>query len=132
MGNLNILDSDRLDVLDRAIRNVLGTEVALETYAQIIDGLPLADVANNQWMGPYGGFVPDHPINRHTSLCPGVLERTEQYRSEFGIHTLEFDENVSCCKNLSTLQCANLLDMLGGQRIPVGAVWRTAFPASPD
>ncbi|KAK4043659.1 hypothetical protein C8A01DRAFT_43415 [Parachaetomium inaequale] len=94
MGNLNGLDSNRLDLLERAVHNVLNTEVALETYAQIIDGLPLADVAHNQWTSPHVRLPPDHPINRHTSLCPGVLERTEQYRSEFGIHTLEFDENV--------------------------------------
>jgi hypothetical protein len=43
-----ILDKPHRDVLDRAVRNVLGTELALETCAQIADGLPLARVAFDQ------------------------------------------------------------------------------------
>ena len=42
-------------VLDRAIRNVLSTELAKFTYAQIIDGLPIADVAFDRRLTGIGG-----------------------------------------------------------------------------
>ena len=45
------------EVLMRALTNVLSTELALFTYAQIIDGLPIADVA---WDQRYHGLFPDH------------------------------------------------------------------------
>jgi hypothetical protein len=36
METVVFLEDDRRQILDRAVRNVLGTEVALLTYAQIL------------------------------------------------------------------------------------------------
>ncbi|KAK4033627.1 hypothetical protein C8A01DRAFT_19463, partial [Parachaetomium inaequale] len=70
----------------RPRRNVLGPDLALETYSQIIDGLPLASVAFDK----YGQRCPrPHPIARHTSLCPGSLETAHEFLSVFSIDTLD-------------------------------------------
>lgn len=42
-----ILDKQHRNVLDYAVQNVLGTDLTLETCAQIADGLPLASVAHD-------------------------------------------------------------------------------------
>jgi hypothetical protein len=61
----------------RAIQNVLSTELAVFTYAQIIDGLPTADVA---WERRYPGIFGDHIIDdMHEDLCPGAMERARGY-----------------------------------------------------
>lgn len=90
-----ILDSAHRRLLDSAIRNVLHTERALETFAQIADGLPLCSVARDTRAreNPYEG----HPaIVRHTSLCPGATEIALQFLSEFSLgRTLLFDKAVS-------------------------------------
>ena len=91
VGPESVLDDQHREVLDRAMRNALGTDLALETYSQIIDGLPLASVAFDQ----YGQRCPNpHPIARHTSLCPGALETAREFLSVFGIGTLDFDVKV--------------------------------------
>jgi len=90
-----ILDRAHRDLLDSAIRNVLATERALETFAQIADGLPLSSVARDGYArrAPYA----DHPaVVRHTSLCPGATEAALDFLSEFRLgRTLTFDKAVS-------------------------------------
>ena len=90
-----ILDPTHRHLLDSAIRNVLGTERALETFAQIADGLPLSSVARDGYAhrAPYA----DHPaVARHTSLCPGATEAALEFLSEFSLgRTLTFDKAVS-------------------------------------
>ncbi|KAK0628512.1 hypothetical protein B0T17DRAFT_461152, partial [Bombardia bombarda] len=68
------LDGDHRDVLARAITRVLSTDVAEISYAQIVDGLPLADVAyDSSTRAPAEG----HPIKDvHKELCPGMLDKT--------------------------------------------------------
>lgn len=68
-------------VFDRATLNVLSTELAKVTYAQIIDGFPLASVAQET----AGNGLPDwHPLfDTHKELCPGVLEKTEEFWAQF-------------------------------------------------
>jgi hypothetical protein len=63
-------------VLEKAIRNVLSTELAIFTYAQIIDGLPIADVA---WDRRLPGIMGEHIIDEHETLCPGVMEKAHEY-----------------------------------------------------
>lgn len=80
-----ILDPVHRNLLDSAIRNVLGTERALETFAQIADGLPLCGVARDGYAhrAPYA----DHPaIARHTSLCPGATEAALGFLSKFSLN----------------------------------------------
>lgn len=89
-----ILDRAHRDLLDSAIRNVLSTKRALETFAQIADGLPLSSVARDSYArgAPYAS----HPaVARHTSLCPGATEAALGFLSEFSLgRTLTFDKAV--------------------------------------
>ncbi|KAK4033024.1 hypothetical protein C8A01DRAFT_50313 [Parachaetomium inaequale] len=86
-----ILDKQHRNVLNGAVRNVLGTELALETCAQIADGLPLARVAYDQ----YGRRREQgHPVSGHTSLCPGAEEIARDFLSGFAIDRLNFDDQL--------------------------------------
>ncbi|KAK4112795.1 hypothetical protein N656DRAFT_752873 [Canariomyces notabilis] len=69
------LDKLHRDALTRAINNVLSTELAIFTYAQIIDGLPTADVA---WDRRLPGLYGDHPLDGHEELCPGAMEKARE------------------------------------------------------
>jgi hypothetical protein len=56
--SIESLDGQHRDIFTRAVTNVLSTDIAVLTYAQIIDGLPLTDVAQDT----SGGGLPDmHP-----------------------------------------------------------------------
>ncbi|KAK4464402.1 hypothetical protein QBC42DRAFT_263327 [Cladorrhinum samala] len=77
--------SDHYKIFCRALKNVLSTDLALETYAQIIDGLPTADIAYDR-RSP--GLFGDHPIEDHEELCPGALERARAFREEFDMSVL--------------------------------------------
>ncbi|KAJ3544893.1 hypothetical protein NM208_g2789 [Fusarium decemcellulare] len=78
--------------LERAIRNVLGTDIAMLTYAQIIDGLPIGDVAFDQRLpGLYG----DHPLDDcHDELCPGAMEKVRELYENWDPYFLEFDPKI--------------------------------------
>lgn len=89
----NSITSERhRQILDRAIRNVLSTELAQFTYAQIIDGLPIADVA---WDRRLPGIMGEHIIDDHETLCPGALEKAQEYYQEWDPSSLKFDPEVS-------------------------------------
>lgn len=80
-------------VLDRAIKNVLSTELAQFTYAQIIDGLPTGDVS---WDCRYCGAFGEHPIDsEHEKLCPGALEKAREYYEQWNSEILMFEAKVS-------------------------------------
>ena len=57
---------------------VLSTELTLFTCAQVIDGLPTADVA---WDQRYGGIFGDHIIDEAHggSLCPGAMDKACEF-----------------------------------------------------
>ena len=96
---IDVLDEDHCRIFVRAIKRVLATDVAEITYAQVIDGLPLARVLRD-----CSDFfpIPEHPIYTiHKELCPGILEKTRKFRSDFNPHSLEFDSIVSRTPRLS-------------------------------
>jgi hypothetical protein len=78
-------------VLDRAIMNILSTELAIFTYAQIIDGLPIADIA---WDRRLPGIMGEHIIDEHETLCPGALEKAQEYYGNLKPSRLMFDPEV--------------------------------------
>lgn len=85
LGNLA---TDHLNIFRRALLRVLGSELAIETLAQIVDGLPIADVA---WDKRHPGiFGDDHPIEAHASLCPGVKDKTSACLEQYDMHSLVF------------------------------------------
>lgn len=80
-------------VFSRALFNVLTTDVAELTYAQIIDGAPLSNVIQDT----YGPNLSDqHPVyDEHPEICPGVLDRIRQIYADFDASILEFDNKAS-------------------------------------
>ncbi|KAK4100000.1 hypothetical protein N658DRAFT_487159 [Parathielavia hyrcaniae] len=89
-----VLDQPHRDFFDSALGNVFGTERALETYAQIVDGLPIASVAVDRYGSRHEKSL-SHPIARHTSLCPGATEIPRAFLAQLTISgTLSFDDEL--------------------------------------
>ena len=79
---LRTLPDAHLEAVNHALDKVLSTEVAEITYAQILDGLPLADVERDHWA--WSSICPSNPLQeKHQVLCPGVLEHLRYLRQEF-------------------------------------------------
>lgn len=86
------LDEAHQAVFNTAVMNVLSTQIAESTFAQIIDGFPLKDVA----FGNEGhrNTIYD-PVFKHTALCPGTVEKTIQFRASFSPKEMEMEVEVS-------------------------------------
>lgn len=93
-----LYDSHRLAVT-QAIVNVLSTDTAEITFAQIEDGLPLAEVVDD---AASNLMLPDHPIFKHTQLSPHSLEKVRVFRDGFDFLLLRFDTRL-----LNTFQAAS-------------------------
>lgn len=89
------LEEQHCDIFVRAVFNVLSTQIAEFTFAQIVDGLPLSEVADDTYDN--GGSLSNiHPLRaKHTQLCPGVLETTRRFRADFDPNILQFDDQAS-------------------------------------
>jgi hypothetical protein len=88
---LNRLQGAHYATLAGALRNVLDTDIALLTFAQIVDGLPTSDVAWDQ----YGSKRhPDHPVNNHRTLCHGALEKAKEFQASFSLCGVKVDIEV--------------------------------------
>lgn len=94
-SNLSVLGHEHAQAFKQALARLLATDVAETTYAEILDGLPTADSFIDFTFPPDGD--PAHPIYElhHDLLCPGVLERTRQFRSQFDPLQLTFSATVS-------------------------------------
>lgn len=86
------LQNGHYAVFERALWNVLFTKLAEFTMAQLVDGLPTID-AYLEGDGLIN--LRGHPIFDHEVLCPGALERTKAFRSEFDPSTLLLKSSVS-------------------------------------
>ncbi|KAH6613689.1 hypothetical protein B0J18DRAFT_440694 [Chaetomium sp. MPI-SDFR-AT-0129] len=85
------LSNTRREILTRAVANVLSTDLAKQTYAQIVDGYPLADVARDTYEGCLCSY--EHPLyTDHKELCPGVQEETQVLCSELDVGTFLMPE----------------------------------------
>lgn len=96
------LDEAHQAVFHTAVTNVLSTQIAESTFAQIIDGFPLKDVAFGN--GGHGHTIYD-PVFKHTTLCPGALEKAIQFRASFNPREMEMEVEVST--NLSNVGSLN-------------------------
>lgn len=74
----HVLDGLHQIAFERAIRNVLDTEIVETTFAQIIDGLPLKNVAHAT-----AGLSWESTLNKHEDLCPGSLGTFVVFRQDF-------------------------------------------------
>lgn len=89
---IQTLKTPHREILIRATANVLSSPIAKQTYAQIVDGLPLSDVA----LDAFGGSnCSRHPLlYEHKQLCPRVAEEAEQLCSGFDVGTLLMPSKV--------------------------------------
>lgn len=89
---LDVLDETHRRALNRAVGNVLRTEVAELTYAQILDGLPTVKSVTDSY--PY---LKDHPVYtiNHVDICPGFVELARDHRSVFTMHNMDFNTKVT-------------------------------------
>ncbi|KAK5993040.1 hypothetical protein PT974_06467 [Cladobotryum mycophilum] len=88
---LDRLDAEHHAIFTRAINNVLSTELAVFTYAQIVDGLPTEDVAYD---ARYPGLFGEHPINEHENLCPGAMEKARELCKAWKPEMLSFNPEL--------------------------------------
>lgn len=99
--SIQSLPDEHRDIFTRAIANILSSPIAEATYAQIIDGLPICDVMDDNIKGE---FVPGHPIyTERLELSASVLEQARQLRSNFDASTLRMESSVSIKQTLRTL-----------------------------
>lgn len=87
--SLENLDAEHLAPLQQALANILSTSVAEFTYAQIIDGMPTADVYASDHR-----YCEDYPVMSHEKLCDGIMEKTRAFRSDFDTLSLKFEPQV--------------------------------------
>lgn len=86
------LDDAHQRALERAVMKIISAPIAEETFAQIVDGLPLRNVAletqNHR-------VLRGDPIEKHPEMCPGALEKWREFRTRFDIISWEVMSAVS-------------------------------------
>lgn len=88
--SLASLDGEHLASFKQALTNLLSTPTAEFTYAQIVDGMPTSHTyMTDHWF--YEGL----PVLDHQELCPGTMDKTRAFRSQFDILSLKFEPKVS-------------------------------------
>ncbi|CAN8096479.1 unnamed protein product [Discula destructiva] len=88
LGVDQILDEAHQAAFDTALSNVLSTTTAEITFAQILDGFPLKEVA-------FGNEGHGHTIRdlvcKHETICPGTMDRVTQFRESFESRKLDME-----------------------------------------
>lgn len=87
-------------ILLQALANLLSTDIAELTFAQIVDGMPLGQVVIR--MPVYQRYTFPRPIYEHIELCDGVLDKARQIRETFDLNILQFDYQVGSRSFFST------------------------------
>ncbi|KAK3942857.1 hypothetical protein QBC46DRAFT_457253 [Diplogelasinospora grovesii] len=83
-------DPAHLHAFRRALTNVLSTEVADFTFAQIIDGLP---TCASFWEFHYLHWV-DHPVQTHEAVWDGAWKKLHTMKATFDPLSLKFAPNT--------------------------------------
>lgn len=86
------LSPDHYHTLIQAITNVLSTQLAELTLAELCDGLPLWSTVRDMRGGQL--LIYSHPLSKHDSLCDGALEKARQFRDAFDPTSLSFHPYV--------------------------------------
>ncbi|KAJ3524581.1 hypothetical protein NM208_g12004 [Fusarium decemcellulare] len=91
LQGVDTLGEDHKRIFIRALTNLLSTEAAEYTYAQILDGLPTEDSLRESYLR-----LQDHPVYElnHAELCEGFLEKAREFRAHFDPAELRFDEHL--------------------------------------
>ncbi|KAB5547036.1 hypothetical protein GE09DRAFT_1129682 [Coniochaeta sp. 2T2.1] len=89
MGNLSALDDGHANTFKTAISQLLATELAVLTFAQIVDGLP-TKASFREFHLRFNKT--NHPVYAldHDELCPGVVEKTREIKDSFDPMSLAF------------------------------------------
>lgn len=93
-----VLDHDHQRALERAVMNIISAPIAEETFAQIVDGLPLRDVACRN---RHNRILWGDPVETHPELCPGALEKAKDFIASFHVVDFEIQSAVSHCLSRS-------------------------------
>lgn len=105
-SNVSVLDAAHAAAFQQTLTRILSSHVAEFTFSEILDGLPTEE--------SYLDFhlrIAGHPVFelKHTSICPGVVQRIRKFREAFDPLTLSFSSSVSLPADLSTRRCWALL-----------------------
>lgn len=87
--SLTSLDAEHQASFKHAMANLLSTPIAEFTYAQIVDGMPISNIYKEDH-----GFCEGFPVLNHEDLCPGIMNKTRAFRSQFDIDSIEFKPKV--------------------------------------
>lgn len=82
---------EHLEIYTRALANVMSTDVAQSTSAQIVDGAPLSEILS---LMP-GRPELTRPVYQHSELCDGVRGKTAQLLDISNLRILQYDFHVS-------------------------------------
>ncbi|KAK8159157.1 hypothetical protein IWX90DRAFT_291826 [Phyllosticta citrichinensis] len=98
--SLNDLSADHVESLKSTVARILATPVARQTFAQIVDGLPLYE-DRREYPPPA-----THPlVDGRRDVCPEASQAMDTFRDNFSLDMLHFDTKV--CKEsriLSVIQ----------------------------
>lgn len=85
------LDPDHYEAFDRAMSNVLGTDIARQTIAQLMDGIPLYPVHSLK-----SGLInfQGAPVQKHLELCPNAQENADKFIANFRPAQLQLNSSV--------------------------------------
>ena len=93
MASVESLGPDHKAHLVNAVMNVLSTDIAKATLAQIADGAPIASVERDQYGGSNLHYL--HPLyERHQNLCPGAMDRLLELSAQFKLDSLKLAAEV--------------------------------------
>ncbi|KAF5017839.1 hypothetical protein F66182_10210 [Fusarium sp. NRRL 66182] len=94
LEDISTVDQDHREAFCRAFSNLLSTEIAEFTYAQILDGLPTEDSLLEG--SPY---IEGHPVFElgHAKVCEGHLEKVREIRALLNPSALPFDKHLLEC-----------------------------------
>ncbi|RTE74929.1 hypothetical protein BHE90_010631 [Fusarium euwallaceae] len=89
---IGALDEDHRHIFTNAIINILATDLAEFTYAQVLDGLPTEGSVRSGFH-----FIHDHPVFtlRHKNLCEGFLDKARKFTARFDPSELCFDPLIA-------------------------------------
>lgn len=84
---IEVFDPDHYHLLVKAIQNILSTELAELSIAQLIDGVPLM-----MWVFEGRGCLLEkgHPLLERENLCEGALDQARLFRDAFDPAILQF------------------------------------------
>ena len=81
----------------QALSRVTSSELADDTFSQIVDGLPTWDTAYHERRSIRKTTInhAGHPLRKHVRICDGAMEKMKIIKSQFDTEAIPFDGRVS-------------------------------------